>query len=83
MLIPCLSSKGLEFDKVIVFGFDNNMWSVINLKAKDKLQSSIFVAITRSKSDLFIIRNEFTIDEIKELKEEKVATVDIGLDDIF
>lgn len=83
LLISSFSAKGLEFDKVILFGFDTTSQSVINSRDKDNLKSTIFVGITRTKSDLFVVRNEYTINEIKELKIESEETAEFSLEDIF
>lgn len=83
LLITSYSAKGLEFEKVIVFGFDTTSNAVHYARRDGKLKSAVFVSITRSKSDLFIIRNANTIQEIKNLQEEEIEEGGIDIDDIF
>lgn len=83
LLITSFSAKGLEFEKVILFGFDSTSWSVKKAREEDRLKSTIFVGITRTKSDLYIIRNEKTIPEIKNLQVEIAKVPQLNLDDIF
>lgn len=84
LLISSYSAKGLEFEHVILFGFDNSSSFVSRLKRDDKLKDVIYVSITRTNSNLYIIRTEDTVQELKELTVEKeVDEPQISIEDIF
>ena len=84
LLLTSFSAKGLEFEHVILFGFDNSNDFVTELRTTGKLKSVIYVGITRTNSNLYIIRTEDTIQEIKDLKVENESPVsNISIDDIF
>ncbi|MDG4945730.1 AAA family ATPase [Weeksellaceae bacterium KMM 9713] len=84
LLLSSFSAKGLEFEHVILFGFDNSNGFVTRLRTNGKLKSLIYVGITRTNSNLYIIRTEDTIKEIKDLKIENESPVsNISIDDIF
>lgn len=67
LLITSFSAKGLEFEHVILFGFEHNNEKVKNLITKDKLKDVIYVSITRTNSYLYIIRTPETVKELKDL----------------
>lgn len=84
LLVSSFSSKGLEFEHVILFGFDNSSGIVSSLKAGNKLNDVIYVSITRTNSNLYIVRTPETVKELKELKiENENETTEMSLDDIF
>ena len=84
LLISCFSSKGLEFEHVIVFGFNKSNEKIIKLINDDKLKDLLYVSITRSNKNLYIIRTENTVDELKNLKVENPNSGEgLTLDDIF
>lgn len=84
LLITCFSSKGLEFEHVIVFGFNKSNEKIINLINDGKLKDLLYVSITRSNKNLYILRTENTVDELKNLKVENPNSGDdLTLDDIF
>ena len=67
LLISSFSSKGLEFENVILFGFEVNNEKVQDLMKTDKLKDVIYVSITRTNSNLYIIRTPETVQELKDL----------------
>ena len=67
LLITSFSAKGLEFEHVILFGFDVNNEKVKDLVKKDKLKDVIYVSITRTNSNLYIIRTPETVKELNNL----------------
>jgi DNA helicase IV len=84
LLVSSFSSKGLEFEHVILFGFDNSSGIVSRLKAEKKLSDVIYVSITRTNSNLYIVRTNETVKELKDLRiENEIKTSEISLDDIF
>lgn len=84
LLLSSFSAKGLEFEHVILFGFDNTNGFVTRLRTTGKLKSVIYVGITRTNSNLYIIRTEDTIQEIMNLKvENEGPSPNISINDIF
>ena len=84
LLISSFSSKGLEFEHVILFGFNENSSMITKLRAENKLKDVIYVSITRTNSNLYIVRTNNTIQELKNLTvQEDVSITNISLDDIF
>jgi DNA helicase IV len=84
LLVSSFSSKGLEFEHVILFGFDNSSGIVSKLKKENKLSDVIYVSITRTNSNLYILRTTETVKELKDLRiEDEIKTSEISLDDIF
>jgi DNA helicase IV len=84
LLISCFSSKGLEFEHVIIFGFNKSNEKIIKLMNEGKLKDVLYVSITRSNKNLYILRNENTVDELKNLKVENPNTdSNLKLEDIF
>lgn len=81
LLITGYSAKGLEFENVIVFGFDNSVTDYLG----DSLDELIYVSLTRSNSGLYIIRTPETVQKIKNLtvKEEQTTEEMDSFDDIF
>lgn len=84
LLITSFSAKGLEFENVILFGFDNG-FQIDKLKIQNILNNVIYVSITRANTNLFFIRTEFTIEEIKTISfQPKVVSIDEpSIDDLF
>lgn len=84
LLISSFSAKGLEFEHVILFGFDDNSPIISKLKKENKLKDVIYVSITRTNSNLYIVRTIETVKELMDLKIEEEKTNDeISIDDIF
>jgi len=78
LLITAHSAKGLEFENVIVLGFDKE-----DMYRNNDIDELIYVALTRANSGLYIIRNNNTIDKLKDLKIEKENMVEMDIDSIF
>lgn len=84
LLISSFSSKGLEFEHVVLFGFDNDSMVVSKLQAQGKLKDVVYVSITRTNSNLYIIRTPDTVQELKALTvEQENENTEISIDDIF
>ncbi|WP_181307523.1 3'-5' exonuclease [Rufibacter sp. XAAS-G3-1] len=49
------SSKGTEFDTVIIPDFDNYHWNIANLTIAKITESDYYVALTRARRNLFLI----------------------------
>lgn len=84
LLITSQSAKGLEFDHVVLFGFDKTNSFVQDLQRNGKLNQIIYVSLTRTNSHLYIVRTKNTVDDILKIKveEESLGTTQT-LDDIF
>lgn len=67
LLLSSFSAKGLEFENVIVFGFNKKNSRIEKLINENLLKEIIFVSITRCNSDLFIIRTPDEVEQIKRL----------------
>ena len=84
LLVSSFSAKGLEFEHVILFGFDDSSSIVSRLRKEDKLNDVIYVSITRSNSNLYIIRTDDTVKELKDLKiENNIEPQEMSIEDIF
>lgn len=77
LLITAHSAKGLEFENVIVLGFDNSESAGFG----GDMDELIYVALTRANSGLYIIRNNNTVPKLKALTVEKEEVLDVN--DIF
>ena len=64
-LITSHSSKGLEFDNVILFGFNTDAFF-----GEMNLNQILYVSITRTNNKLYLIQNESTIPELVNLEFE-------------
>lgn len=82
LLLTPFSAKGLEFEHVILFGYDDNDNCIENLKIKNKLNDVLYVSITRTNSALYIIRTPSTVIELRELVNQSPET-SVNIDDIF
>jgi DNA helicase IV len=67
LLISSFSAKGLEFEHVILFGFEENCEKIQDLKKDDKLRDVLYVSITRTNKNLYVIRTPETVKELNEL----------------
>lgn len=88
LLLSSFSAKGLEFENVIIFGFNKYNSRINKLINENLLKEIIFVSITRCNSDLFILRTPDEVDLINNLKLEENGTTDnidleSILDDLF
>lgn len=64
LLITSYSAKGLEFEHVILFGFNNGSSMVTKLRNENRLNDVLYVSITRTNKNLYIIKTPHTIKEI-------------------
>jgi superfamily I DNA/RNA helicase len=85
LLITSFSAKGLEFENVILFGFDTDSSMIYKLQREKRLNDVIYVSITRTNTNLFIVRTPKTIKEINDIVVE--TSIDIvnqpNIDDLF
>ncbi|WP_418637590.1 3'-5' exonuclease [Winogradskyella sp.] len=64
LLISSYSAKGLEFEHVVLFGFNKSSSMVQKLKNEDRLKDVLYVGITRTNTNLYLIKTPDTISEI-------------------
>ncbi|MDC6350477.1 AAA family ATPase [Zeaxanthinibacter sp. PT1] len=84
LLITSFSAKGLEFEHVIIYGFSQHNSLVKGLRSEGRLNDVIYVSLTRTNSNLYLINTPDTIPELKNLKVEKeVNPSDFDIDDLF
>jgi len=82
LLITSQSAKGLEFEHVILFGFNEEDKSIKVLRKQGVLEDVIYVSLTRTNTNLYIIRNSKTIKELQKIDVE-TSDNDFTIDDIF
>lgn len=85
ILLTSFSAKGLEFENVILFGFDNDSDLIIKLRSENRLKDVIYVSITRTNTNLYIVTTPKTIAEIKsiEIEREQKNLNAPAIDDLF
>ena len=85
LLITSSSAKGLEFENVILFGFDTDSSAVFQLRINNRLNDVIYVSITRTNTNLFIVRTPNSIQEILDIKVdiEETQANQPSIDDLF
>ena len=67
LLISSYSAKGLEFEHVILFGFNKSSSMVIKLRNQDRLKDVLYVSITRTNANLYIMITPDTIAELSNI----------------
>lgn len=82
LLVTSHSAKGLEFEHVILFGFDEDDSNISALRTRGQLQDLLYVSLTRTNSNLYLIRNSSTIKELRDISVGKPEP-SISIDDIF
>jgi len=82
LLVTSHSAKGLEFEHVILFGFNEEDRNIKALRKQGVLEDIIYVSLTRTNTNLYIIRNSKTINELQKIDVE-TSDNDFTIDDIF
>jgi len=82
LLVTSHSAKGLEFEHVILFGFNEEDKNIKTLRNRGILEDIIYVSITRTNTNLYIIRNSGTVNELQKIVVE-TSDNDFTIDDIF
>lgn len=85
LLLTSFSAKGLEFENVILFGFDKDSSMIDKLQREKRLNDVIYVSITRTNTNLFIVRTPKTIKEINDIVVEtsNAFVNEPSIDDLF
>ena len=66
LLISVFNAEGLQFDNVILFGFDESNYLIEMKREENRLRNMLYVGMTRARKTTYIIRNEGTVKELKE-----------------
>ena len=80
LLVSSHSAKGLEFEHVIIFGFDAGGSN--KFRENGMLDDILYVSLTRANTNLYIVRNVNTIKELKSITVESKGS-DFSIDDLF
>lgn len=85
LLLTSFSAKGLEFENVILFGFDKDSSMIDKLQKEKRLNDVIYVSITRTNTNLFIVRTPKTIKVINDIVVEtsNAFVNQPSIDDLF
>ena len=70
LFISVFNAEGLQFDNVILFGFDESNYIIDMKRKEDRLWILLYVGLTRARNTTYIIRSEDTVKELKAFKEE-------------
>lgn len=83
LLLTSFSAKGLEFEHVILFGFEESEY-MQKMRRDGSLNTNIYVSLTRTNAHLYIINTANTIPELRNLEVEESNMEEISsLDDLF
>ena len=66
LFISIFNAEGLQFDNVILFGFDESNYIIEMKRKEDRLKIILYVGMTRARNTTYIIRSEDTVTELKE-----------------
>jgi DNA helicase IV len=71
ILLKSFSAKGLEFEHVILFGFEDDVTSIHRLRNQGRLNDVIYVSITRTNSNLYFVNTRNTVAQLRDLEIEQ------------
>ena len=71
LFLSIFNAEGLMFDNVILFGFDKENYIIEMKRKENKLKNLLYVGMTRARNTTYIVRNENTVEELKEFDAEK------------
>ena len=71
LFLSIFNAEGMLFDNVILFGFDKENYIIEMKRKENKLKNLLYVGMTRARNTTYIVRNENTVDELKEFDAEK------------
>ncbi len=64
LFISIFNAEGLQFDNVILFGFDESNYIIEMKRKENRLKTILYVGMTRAKNTTYIIRSEDTVKEL-------------------
>ena len=64
LFISIFNAEGLQFDNVILFGFDQCNYIIEMKRKENRLNIILYVSMTRAKDTTYIIRSEDAVQEI-------------------
>lgn len=65
LFVSIFNAEGLQFDNVILFGFDESNYIIEMKRKEDRLRIILYVGMTRARNTTYIIRSEDTVGELK------------------
>ena len=65
LFISIFNAEGLQFDNVILFGFDESNYIIQMKRKEDRLKIILYVGMTRARNTTYIVRSEGTVGELK------------------
>ena len=65
LFISIFNAEGLQFDNVILFGFDESNYIIQMKRKEDRLKIILYVGMTRARNTTYIVRSEGTVEELK------------------
>ena len=65
LFISVFNAEGLQFDDVILFGFDESNYIIEMKRKENRLNIILYVGMTRARNSTYIIRHEDTVKELK------------------
>lgn len=71
LFISIFNAEGLQFDNVILFGFDESNYIIQMKRKENRLKSILYVGMTRARNMTYIIRSENTVEELKAFEGER------------
>ena len=64
LFISIFNAEGLQFDNVILFGFDQSNYIIEMKRKEDRLKIILYVGMTRARNTTYIVRSEGTVGEL-------------------
>ena len=69
LFLSIFNAEGLQFDNVILFGFDKSNYIIQMKRRENKLKNILYVGMTRARNTTYIIRTMNTVKELMDLKD--------------
>ena len=70
LFISIFNAEGLQFDNVILFGFDESNYIIEMKRKENRLKNILYVGMTRARNTTYVIRSEDTVKELKDYERE-------------
>ena len=72
LFISIFNAEGLQFDNVILFGFDESNYIIEMKRKENRLKNILYVSMTRARNTTYIIRSKDTVEELKGFEKETI-----------
>ena len=73
LFISLYNAEGIQFDNVILFGFDKYDYILQMKRTENKLKNLLYVALTRARNTTCILMTENTVEELKAFEKEFIS----------